>query len=343
MSESSSKNIFIFTGEDDFSLREKVKFWKIEFAKKYSQTSIVTINGANLSEVELCKELESVLTPSLFSTKKLVIAQNALPTKASQIQLIEGLERLMKIIPPDYFLVFIQQTLDKRLGFIKNLVKLVNVVEFHLPHGRELDSWILMMAKKLGVEMDVNAANKLASTVGRDFFEEKKIAGKVIERKELFNLWQVYSELSKLASNTNKITTKEIEELVTPNLPENVFALSDELIRQNKKGALEVLERLMDDDNQDEKAVAIKLLGLISEQVRSQLVVSLLKQQQMNQDEIAKTLGWSSGRVFIMLKHSNGVDYEKIKSLLANLLKVDALVKSQDINPKLLIDMLIVK
>jgi DNA polymerase III delta subunit len=63
----------------------------------------------------------------------------------------------------------------------------------------------------------------------------------------------------------------------------------------------------------------------------------------MNQDEIAKTLGWSSGRVFIMLKHSNGVDYEKLKSLLANLLKVDALVKSQDINPKLLIDMLIVK
>src|SRR6185436_9493787 len=76
-------NIYIFYGEDDFSLRQKVNIWKAEFAKKYSGTSIVSLSGENLSEVELAKKFEEVLTPSLFSSKKLIIATNVLPAKAS--------------------------------------------------------------------------------------------------------------------------------------------------------------------------------------------------------------------------------------------------------------------
>ncbi len=335
------KNIYLFYGEDDFSLRQKIQLWKTEFAKKYSASSVVTISGEGLAEPDLSRKLEEVLAPSLFSSKKLVIARNVLPAKAAQTTLIQALEKLIESIPADYFFVFWQDSLDRRLGFIKNLVKEIHVQEFNLPHGRELDAWITRQAAKLGASIEPNAADKLGSLVGRDLFEEKKIGGRVVERREMFDLWQVYSELTKLAANTKQITAKEVAELVVPFVPENVFALSDELIRQNKKGALEVLETLMNDQNQDEKSIAIKLIGLIAEQVRSLLVVNLLKRQNMDQNQIAESLGWSSGRVFVMLKHSTGVSLDKLKKLLSGLLAADNAIKSQDINPKLLIDLII--
>jgi DNA polymerase III delta subunit len=337
----SSSSIYLFHGEDDFSLRQKINVWKQEFIKKYTASGIVQISGDSLSEHDTKKKLEEVLAPSLFSSKKLIVARNCLPTKANQEVLIETISQLLKSIPSDFFLIFWQDSLDRRLGFTKNLLKEINVVEFNLPHGLELNSWIKRQASQLNLNMDNAAIEKLAVLAGRDLFEEKKAGGRVIERKEFFDLWQIRSELEKLATFSNTITSKEVGEMVPAKVSENVFALSDAIVSQNKKMALEILEHLMSEDNTDEKSMAIKLLGLISEQVRSQLVVSVLKAQNMDQNQIANFLGWSPGRVFITLRNSANSRMDKLKSLLANLLSADALVKSTDSNPKLLIDLLI--
>jgi DNA polymerase III delta subunit len=341
MPNSSSKNVFIFFGEDDFGLRQKINVWKDEFAKKFSAAGVVAMASDGLSEPDLAKKLGEVLAPSLFSTKKLVIARNFLPSKSSQEILINSLNKLLQNIPADYFLVFWQDSLDRRIGFNKNLAKEINLVEFHLPHGLELNSWIKKQSSILGLNLDNQAIEKLAVLSGRDLFEEKKAGGRVIERKEFFDLWQVHSELQKLAAFSNSPTAKEIGELVVPAVSENVFALSDALVSQNKKHALEVLENLMREENTDEKSMSIKLIGLISEQIRSQLVVSLLKSQNMDQNQIASFLGWSPGRVYITLKNSAQSRVDKLKKLMARLLEADALIKSSDTNPKLLIDQLL--
>jgi DNA polymerase III delta subunit len=101
------------------------------------------------------------------------------------------------------------------------------------------------------------------------------------------------------------------------------------------------LENLLREENTDEKSMSIKLIGLISEQIRSQLVVSLLKSQNMDQNQIASFLGWSPGRVYITLKNSAQSRVDKLKKLMARLLEADALIKSSDTNPKLLIDQLL--
>jgi DNA polymerase III delta subunit len=341
MAQSYSKNVYIFFGEDDFSLRQKIQVWKSEFAKKYSVSSIVALDSQNLNEIELVKKFEEIMAPSLFSTKKLVIARNCLPTKAAQETLMSLLSQAMKNLPADYFLVFWQDSFDRRIGFNKNLAKEVSLVEFHLPHGLELNSWIKKQAASLGLNLENAAIEKLAVLSGRDLFEEKKAGGRVIERKEAYNLWQVYTELQKLASLSTPVGAKDVEELTLRVLPENVFALSDAVARQNKKQALEVLENLMQEENTDEKSMSIKLLGLISEQIRSLLVVSTLKSQNMDQNQIANFLGWSPGRVFITTKHVGSIPVAKLKSLLSRLLEIDTQIKSSDTNPKLLIDMLI--
>jgi DNA polymerase III delta subunit len=316
-------------------------FGKVSSQKSSQRQACVLVYGENQSEIELVKLLETQTAPSLFSSKKLIIARNCLPTKSSQTILIAGITKLMENLPQDYFLVFWQDSLDRRLTFIKNLVKQVKLVEFELPHGLQLNSWIKKQATALGLNIDAGGVEKLAVLSGRDLFEEKKAGGRIVERKEFFDLWQIYTDLQKLASYSDHTTAKDVGELVAAKLPENVFALSDAVVAQNKKQALEILEILMREENSDEKSMSIKLLGLITEQIRSLLVVSLLKSKTWTKTRLR--VSWAGVRAGYSSLSKTAPSHGLInsKNSMARLLEADALIKSSDTNPKLLIDLLI--
>ncbi len=337
-------NVFLFYGEDDFSLRRKIDFWKTEFAKKYSASAITVVDAANLSELDLISKLRSELAPSLFSAKKLLIVRNSLPRKASQTDLSEFFLNFISLIPKDYFVIFWETSKpDNRLGFTKKFLSMITATEFNLPHGLELNQWIKAMAKTLGVEISDVAADKLAQFLGRDLFEEKKVAGRVVDRKEAFNLWQVYSELIKLTSNTSQIEANLVASLVKPKVPDSVFALTNEMVAKNQKGAFQALENFLDSQTLDEKSAFIKIIGLLSEQIRSLLVVFLLQKSGQSNELIAEKLGWTSGRVFITSKNLKNISESKLKRLLAELLLIDQRIKSSDANTKLDIDLFLVQ
>ncbi|MBI2607894.1 MAG: hypothetical protein HYW51_03650 [Candidatus Doudnabacteria bacterium] len=342
MSQSSS-NVFLFFGEDDFSLQKKITHWKAEFAKKYSGNSITLIDVQELSEQELSKKLEEVFTPSLFSSKKLIVAKDILPSKAAQEQFGLKLIAFIERLPQEYFLIFWQtKKPDKRLKIVKKILSVpINLLEFNLPAGSKLNAEIKKQAQDLNVKIDDEAVEKLAVFLGRDLFEEKRVGGRVVERKEAFNLWEVYSELFKLASFTGHIKTSDVEKLVKPKVSENVFVLSGEIAKKNKQAALRTLENLMEAQVGDEKSAIIKILGLLAEQTRSLILVGSLAQEKLTQTEIAQKLGWSSGRVSITLKHAQKSDLSQLKNLFTQLLNIDEKLKTQDVNPKLLVDLFI--
>jgi len=336
-----SSNIFLFFGEDDFSLRRKIEHWKTEFAKKYSSSSISILNPEGLSEEDLIKRFRDEMAPSLFSTKKLIIVRNILPRKADSA-LSDFLLEFIPQIPGDFFVIFWeQQKPDGRLGFTKKFLNLITSTEFPLPHGSQLNQWIIAMTKNLGSEISPAAADRLAEFLGRDLFEEKKAGGRVIERKEAFDLWQVYSEIQKLTSKSSKIEVGDVTELVRPKVPDSVFAMTDEILARNKKGAFDALENFLAGQTVDEKSAFIKIIGLFSEQIRSLLLVSMLVKKGLNNDEIAEKLGWSSGRVFITAKNARSAREDKLKKLLSQLVVIDSKIKSSEVNSKLLVNIFI--
>ena len=346
-------NVYLFYGEDDFSLRRKIDFWKTEFAKKYGSSSISLVDGENLSESELISQLQTNLAPSLFSSKKLIIIRDGLPKTATQTALAEFLMNFLQSAPVDYFVIFAQAKVDRRLGFTKKfLASGINLTEFTLPHGMVLNQWIKAMAKTLGAEITDGAADRLAQFLGRDLFEEKKFGGKVVERKEAFDLWQTYSELLKLSSNSASIQPDLVTQLVKPKIPDSVFTLTDEVIAKNQKGAFIALENFLGAATAEEKTTFIKIIGLLADQLRSLLVVSLLGKEGKTNDQIAESLGWSGARVFITAKNlsarggsasgGKNTSIDKIKQLLGQLLLIDSRIKSSDTNTKLDIDLFLV-
>jgi DNA polymerase-3 subunit delta len=335
------ENVYLFYGEDDFSLQRKIQRWKSEFAKKYSGSSIVLIDGQ--SESSLASRFEEILSPSLFSSKKLILAKNCLPTKSGQTELTDLVLRTIERLPADYFLVFWQAGKpDQRLVSTKQILKSgIKVEEFKLPHGKALNNWLKTEAKNLGVSIDDEAMEVLAQFLGRDLYEEKKAGGKVIEVKEQFDLWQAFSELSKLGSLGGRITKSEVESLIMPKSPENIFRLSDSIVNGNKKEAFSEFENFVASSQADEKAAIIKIVALLSEQLRSLLAVTYLTRLSLNQDEIADKLGWSPGRVFINLKLAKELSADRIERLLRRLLEIDKTIKRSDLSPNLLMGLFI--
>ncbi|MGE5393051.1 MAG: DNA polymerase III subunit delta [Candidatus Saccharibacteria bacterium] len=337
--------IYLFYGEDGFSVTRKVERWKSEFVKKYSASALTVIDGEGLEEKEIVSRLETAVSPSLFAAVRLVIAKDCLPRKASAENLAAKVLEIAGRPSTDCFLVFWETGKpDRRLSFTKQFLAMpINVNEFHLPHGRELNAWLIAQAQALGSRLTAEGAEVLAQFLGRDFFEEKRAGGKVIERKEFFDLYQAYSELLKLSGYSREIGKAEVEMLVRPKVPENVFALSDHVLSGDRKAALKVVEQLFGGGEADEKGTAIKLAGLLSEQLRSLAVVSLLKAAGLSQEETAERLGWSSGRVFITSKNSAKIDPQKLKLLLRKLLKMELLLKSTDVNPRFLLERFVIE
>jgi DNA polymerase-3 subunit delta len=339
-----SNGVYLFYGEDDFSLRRKIDKWKEEFAKKYSAQAIMFLDGADLSETDLIKKLQEHLAPSLFSAKSLIILRDALPRKADQEKLITFLLDLPAKVSAGDFVVFWQTTKpDGRLKFTKEFKLLANVTEFNLPAGRELDGWLVAMAKTMDTQITPAAADLLAQFMGRDLAEEKKAGGRVIERKEAYDLWQVHSELAKLASSTDQITPELVRALVRPKLPDSVFILTNQIAANNRQGAFEALENFMVNSNSDEKNAFIKIIGLLAEQVRGLLSLSLLQAEGLSNDVIAEKLGWTNGRVFMVSKNSKNFSILKLTQLLKELCLIDAKLKSTDKDPNLLVDLFLTR
>jgi DNA polymerase III subunit delta len=341
---SPSSNIFLFYGDDDFSLRRKIEHWKTEFAKKYSISAISNIQASELSEADIIMRLKTEFSPSLFTTKKLIIIRDALPNKAAQVELAEYLLNSMDSVPKDFFVIFWQsQKPDGRLGFTKKFTAMVSVTEFELPHGIMLNAWIKAIVKTMDATISDAAADKLAQYLGRDLYEEKKVAGRVIERKEAYDLWQVYSELLKLSSANKEIGVTEVSSLVKPKIPDSVFALTDQVVIKNQKGAFQALENFLVNQTVEEKTSMIKIVALLAEQLRSLLMVSMLAQEGMDNDQIAEKLGWTSGRVFITARNAKNISLIKLKQLLNNLLAIDLRIKSSDTNQKLDLDLFLAR
>ena len=125
-------------------------------------------------------------------------------------------------------------------------------------------------------------------------------------------------------------------------IPDSVFALTDEVIAKNQKGAFIALENFFGAATAEEKTTFIKIIGLLADQLRSLLVVSLLGKEGKTNDQIAESLGWSGARVFITAKNLKNISTNKIKQLLGQLLLIDSRIKSSDTNTKLDIDLFLV-
>ncbi len=251
-----------------------------------------------------------------------------------------------KFIASKNYIIFAELKLDKRSSENKKLLanKNIEVKQFELPHGSELNGWIEQRSKFYNGQISSEAAEALAVALGRDNAKETKFGGKVVDVEEVYNLWQADSELQKLIafSNGKEITPVEVKELVGQNGEVDVFDLTNAIADSQKQKAWDLLARFLSGKTgADEKGAVIQLNALLAEQFRNVAAVQDFLVHKKSESEILELTGWKSGRLFVMKKIAGKFPQKKVLDFLNKLSALDEEMKTSSTPPRVLLDLII--
>ncbi|MCF7830946.1 DNA polymerase III subunit delta [Candidatus Gracilibacteria bacterium] len=218
------KNLILITGEDDYRLRERVRFYKKAFKDKYNEGEVEILERKQ----ELMDLENTTFTPNLFGGRRLILLDEFWTAeKFEQAQKKEFFAKL-----PDFTdsstIIVIEPSLDKRTKFSKFLLENAKVESFTPLDEVSLLEWIRKFAAEHNSKISHTCSQILLKRCGE-------------------NLWNLSREIQKLSSfGTGEITEKDIMELTIPN-PQAVIwdfleSLSKKSVQKSLKGFTDLIQ-----------------------------------------------------------------------------------------------------
>jgi DNA polymerase-3 subunit delta len=323
--------IFFLYGEDTFRSRQKLKAIKEKFkTSDKSGVNLIVLDGEKTPLKNICQE---ILTVPFLHEKKLIVIENLLKKKAG------GLEEIVKLIekdkiPKSSIIIFWEENDVLQNTKIFNLLNRPKFAErFPLLSETQLTKWTESEIKKRKIKIEAPALKLLTGYVGSD-------------------LWQMANEIDKLTAfaktkkeKQNIITVKDIDLFVKSKLDENIFNLTDALGNKNKKLALKLIGEQIQSG-----LYAPNILGMLLRQFRILLQIKELLRNEYSfispadpaiRQKIAKELGLHPYVVSKALYQSKNFEIEELKKIHEKLLSVDIKLKTTNLDPQLLLDLLI--
>lgn len=234
--------IFLFTGEENFLIREKLRNWKKASEEKHGEFNILNIeidipqkdsdNYLNLRSKEISSEL---VTPSFFGEKRVIFLDNfpiteigkksAKDTEKYSLRIVRALENL----PEANVVILSSANPDKRTKVWKMVNKIAKVELFDKLQERELIDLIIARIEHLGGKILPAAAQFLISYIGND-------------------LWKIDREISKLVHfcEAKPIAESDIQKICIPSVEIINFGISNALQDGNLKKVFEIFHNEID-------------------------------------------------------------------------------------------------
>lgn len=322
--------LIFLLGPDDFSKRQYLS----ALAKKHKAEVEFFPHGDNPPD------LASFFGQDLFAGPKIVVLRDVLAGYEYNAALAQKLSASKNVV------IFQETKLDKRLTGTKKWLadKSIEVLDFALPHGRDLDNWIVKRAGELGGSITKTAAALLAERLGRDGAKETKVGGKTVAVEEIYDLWQADAEIHKLITyaKDREIAETDVDLLVAQTGEVDVFSLINAIADNQKQTAMDLMHRFLQGQTTgDEKGSIIQLNALLSEQFRNVAMVQDFVSRRTGDEKILEATGWKSGRLFVLKKISGRFKPQKVKETLGKLAALDDELKTGSAPPKVLLDLIL--
>lgn len=267
--------------------------------EKVSSDSIIKYSLDNDSINDIIEECNTL---GLFSLKKIVILEstNAFSSKGKEItELIDYLDNYNKNV----ILVF-KCNLDK-VDTRKKLYKKVGSVGKVLCLTKD-NNYLVNLVKELLKDYKMDNINYFLTVVGTD-------------------INNITNELNKLMSyklEDKHITNNDIDSLCITNNDEEIFALTDAIVKNDIKESIRLYNVFLDKNYE-----VTAMIGLIASQFRFLLQVKLLYNKGLSNDKIASSLGVHPYRVKLAISNSYYYSKELLESYLVKLFELDKKIK----------------
>lgn len=272
---------------------------KLKELEKVSDDSIIkySLDNDNIDDI-----LEECNTLGLFSLKKLVILEstNTFSSKGKEItELIDYLDNYNKNV----ILVF-RCNLDK-VDTRKKLYKKVNSVGKVISLTKD-DNYLISLVKERLNDYKMDNINYFLSVVGT-------------------NINNITNELNKLMSykiEDKHITNDDIDSLCVTNNDEEIFALTEAIVKNNISESIRLYNLFLDKNYE-----VTAMIGLIASQFRFLLQVKLLYNKGLSNDKIASLLGVHPYRVKLAINSLYNYSTVVLENYLVKLFELDKKIK----------------
>lgn len=319
---------YLYWGEEDFNLDNAVR----EFRKKILDPNFAALNHKILDEPEIPKLLEALQTlPLMFGNLLVEVSATTLflrGTKKAEAsendkqRLLNAIENLNDKV----YLLFtcpIPRESGKKVDGVLKLTKLIQKVgkveefpAYKFYEDYKVIEWIIKQAASKSIKISKDSAAILVANIGQD-----------LRRLDI--------ELEKLKTTIhpkNQITSNDLKEIVFTN--ENIFALLDFWVKDQKVEAIRELHKLFEKNN------PLKILATIQTMTRRWLKILILSKKN-NIFDVSKAVNSPKFVVEKDLQKLKNISVEKLAELREKAVQAEYNIKTGRILPEDALELLI--
>jgi DNA polymerase III subunit delta len=328
--------LYIFWGEDDFSIEEalqEIKNTLGDASMLSTNTTVMEGQKLNLNEFKAVGEAMPFL-----SEKRLVIVRGLLERFENREKPANGKKNTMSPKPdesqalaeaiqrfPGSTVLMLIDSLDVRKNSLKNnrlyqsLVNKAEVRTFPLVRGTQLSQWIQSRVNQRGASISQQATNLLMEIIGG-------------------NLHTMNNEIGKLVAYTGgrMIEEKDIRQVVSAAQEADIFAMVDAIMDRQAGTAEKILEKLLQNG-----IVPPQILVLLARQVQMLVQMKDLRSQKKPISEIQGRLGIASEFVWNKIyRRADKYTMDRLKEIYQSLLETDISIKTGRLDGDLALNLL---
>lgn len=322
--------ILVLTGEDvgQFEWLKKDILQKIAYDPSDLNYSYFDMKETSYAVVEL-----DLVTLPFFADEKIVILDHLLDLTTAKKRVLtdEDLKQFESYLemPSEStkLVMFAEGKLDSKRRLVKLLKREAQIVEAATPKDQDLKRYFASQAQELGLKFVGDALDQLLLKSGYDFGElQKNLA-----------LLQAYKE-------DGQITLEDVEEAVPKTLQDNIFDLTQMILKRKIDQASNLVKdlRLQGEDE-------IKLIAIMLGQFRLFIQVKILSEEGQPESQIVTSLSDLSGRkinpyqVKFALRDSRRLSLPFLKQAMITLIETDYAIKSGKYDKDYLFDLALLK
>jgi len=316
-------NLYTVLGEQVVLCEKKIA----EILEKHQLTA-ADMNSYDMRETPIQNALFDLQTVPFLCPKKAVLVKNPefLTGKDSKNQ-IHDLNLLSSFLenPITDNIMIIHapyEKLDERKKLVKLLKKKSEFIKFEKNTEESLKQWVKnrLMDKEIDFEADAIQLLLKLTQAKIDLLDQE------LEKIDLYFL----------SASSKKLTTEIVQLIVTRQLDDNVFLLTDALTQHKVKEAYKIYQDLLAQNEEP-----FKLLILIGTQFRLMKHIIQLSRQGYTEANIAKILGVHPYRVKVIGHQAQRFKLEVIEAYIYQISQMDYKIKTGSLQKELAIELLI--
>ena len=314
-----NRNCYLFYGEDHFRIKKET-----DLVFKENEIDLSMVEVYDGEEDGLDNAVTNAMTLPFLADKKGVVIKNALFLTSDQNINESEVDKLinfceMKLDQTILVIQVIKDVLDYKSKLTKYLTKNIIVKKFSI-NDKEFDvyDYVRKELAKHNLKIQPFALTQFINRANT-------------------NMDNLNNELEKLiyyAYNLKEINADIVFEVINREIEDNIFDLVNALLENNREKVFKVYYDLV-----EHNVRSTQILGVVANKFLEILYTKALLKIKYSKADIEKFFGYSSGRVYYMIKNAEEVSDEVLYENIKHLEELDFFIKSgridKDLGPEL--------